>query len=144
LHLVNIDKRPRLVTRSDGNPILRTCPFATFDDLQESVYLIEYSNGVRPYVLEWYNEVFLVEFNGKGNGNKNDDNDDKEVGLTTKELVDAILRIRKRKLSTQQIYENYIVPLVNAGYIDKIENKQDKRSYIFLPVLNAKQKHYSI
>jgi hypothetical protein len=52
LPLVNIDKRPRLVTRSDGNPILRTCPFATFDDLQESIYLMEYSNGVRPYVLE--------------------------------------------------------------------------------------------
>ena len=31
-------------------------------------------------------------------------------------------------------------PLVNAGYIDNIENKKDKRSCIFLPVLNAKQK----
>ncbi|HZC20870.1 MAG TPA: hypothetical protein VE223_04430, partial [Nitrososphaeraceae archaeon] len=60
LPLVNIDKRPRLVTRSEGNPVIRRCPFATFDDLQESIYLMEYSNGVRPYILEWYNEVFLV------------------------------------------------------------------------------------
>jgi hypothetical protein len=140
LPLVNIDKRPRLVTRSDGNPILRTCPFATFDDLQESIYLMEYSNGVRPYILEWYNEVFLVEFNEKKNNNNDEEDDNEEVGLTTKELVDATFRIRERRLSTQQVYETYIVPLVNAGYIDKIENKQDKRSYIFLPVLNAKQK----
>ncbi len=63
LPIVNIDKRPRLVTRRDGDPILKICPFATFEDLQESIYLMEYSNGVRPYVLEWYNEVFLNRFN---------------------------------------------------------------------------------
>jgi hypothetical protein len=102
---------------------------------------MEYSNGVRPYILEWYNKVFLVEFNEKRNNNNEDD---KEVGLTTKELVGATFRIRQRKLSTQQVYERYILPLVNAGYIDKIENKQDKRSYIYVPVLNAKQKNYSI
>ena len=98
---------------------------------------MEYSNGVRPYILEWYNEVFLVEFNEKRNSNNEDD---EEVGLTTKELVDATFRIRQRKLFTQQVYESYIVPLANAGYIDKMENKHDKRSYIFLPVLNTKQK----
>ena len=137
LPLVNIDNRPRLVTRSEGNPIVKICPFATFEDLEESVYLMEYSNGVRPYILEWYNEVFLVEFNEKRRSNNNDD---EEVGLTTRELVDATFRIRKRRFSTQQIYETYIAPLVNAGYIDNIENKKDKRSCIFLPVLNAKQK----
>ena len=81
--------------------------------------------------------VFL-EFNEKRSKNNNDDND--EVGLTTRQLVDASFRIREHRFSTQQIHETYIYPLVNAGYIDKIENKQDKGSYIFLPVLNAKQK----
>jgi hypothetical protein len=74
LSVVNIDKRPRLVTRSEGDPTLKTCPFATFEDLQEAVYLMEYSNGVRPYILEWYNEVFLIEFNDKRGNNKNTDN----------------------------------------------------------------------
>ena len=102
---------------------------------------MEYSNGVRPYILEWYNEVFLVEFNEKRNSNNEDD---EEVGLTTKELVDATFRIRQRKLFTQQVYESYIVPLANAGYIDKMENKHDKRSYIFVPVLNTKQKIFDL
>lgn len=113
------------------------CPFATFEDLQESVYLMEYSNGVRPYVLEWFNEVFLVEFNYKHGSDNNDGNG---IGLTTKELVDATFRLKGRKFSTQQVYENYIVSLVNSGYIDKMENKKDKRSYLFYPVLNGKQK----
>jgi hypothetical protein len=137
LALVNIDQRPRLVTRSEGNSIMKTCPFATFEDLQESVYLMEYSNGVRPYVLEWFNEIFLVEFNDKRDIDNNDGN---VIGITTKDLVDATFRIKGRKFSTQQIYENYVLPLVNAGYIDKVENKKDKRSYLFYPVLNGKQK----
>jgi hypothetical protein len=89
---------------------------------------MEYSNCVIPYVLQWYNEVFLIEFNEKRSKNNNDDND--EVGLTTRQLVDATFRIKEHRFSTQQINETYIDPLVNAGYIDKIENKQDKRSYI--------------
>jgi hypothetical protein len=45
-----------------------------------------------------------------------------------------------RRVGFPQLYENYIVPLVNAGYIDKVENKKDRRSYLFYPVLNVKQK----
>jgi hypothetical protein len=60
--------------------------------------------------------------------------------LTTRELVHATERIKGRKLSTQQIYENYILPLINADYIDRTDSKIDKRSYIFFPVLNVKQK----
>jgi hypothetical protein len=142
LPVVNIDRRPRLVTRSEGDPIEKVCPFATFEDLQESVYLIEYSNGVRPYILEWYNEVFLVKFNDNRDNKQEAGNSDENggIGLTTKELAYATFRIKGRRFSTQQIYENYIVPLVNAGYIDKIENKKDRRSYLFCPVLNVKQK----
>lgn len=136
LPVVNIDRRPRLVTRSEGDPILKICPFATFEDLQESIYLMEYSNGVRPYILEWYNEVFLIEFNDtwdRDNKNTDNNNDETGIGITTKDLVDATFRINGRKFSTQQIYENYIVPLINAGYIDKVENKKDKCSYLFYP-----------
>jgi hypothetical protein len=80
----------------------------------------------------------LKGFNEKKNNYIDDETT--EEGLSTKELVDATYRIKGRKFSTQQMYENYIVPLVNAGYIDKTDNQKDKRSYIFFPVLNAKQK----
>jgi hypothetical protein len=140
LPLVNIDQRPRLVTRAEGNPVIITCPFATFEDLQESAYLMEYSNGVRPYVLEWFNEVFLTEFNGVKAGRKTIDNSEKITGLTTRELVNATFKVKQRNYSSQQLYENYIVPLENAGYIDKMDNEKDRRSYLFFPVLNIKEK----
>jgi hypothetical protein len=140
LPVVNIDKRPRLVIRNLGNPVVRICPFATFEDLQESIYLMEYSNGVRPYILEWFNEVFLVEYNNRTEPNSKRDISEEIIGLSTKELVDATERIKGHKFATQYLYEHYIIPLINAGYIDKSESKIDRRSYIFFPVLNTKQK----
>ena len=62
------------------------------------------------------------------------------VGLTTAELVKATEQIRGNKFSKKQMYENYIVPLVNAGYIDRVDSKIDGRSYIFFPVSNSKQR----
>lgn len=35
--LVNIDKRPRIVLRKDGDLTLQTIPFALFEDLQETL-----------------------------------------------------------------------------------------------------------
>jgi DNA-binding MarR family transcriptional regulator len=61
------------------------------------------------------------------------------TGLTSRELANATFRIKQRKLSSKLILENDIEPLVNAGYIDKIQNEEDRRSYLFYPVLNAKQ-----
>ena len=140
LPLINIDKRPRIVTRCEGSPLLYTCPFALFEDFREAVYLMEYSDGVRPYILEWFNEVFLVVFNEKTEPNAKDGLEEENIALTTKELVDTTKRIKGHKYSTQQMYENFIVPLINAGYIDRTNSKIDKRSYIFFPVLNVKQK----
>jgi hypothetical protein len=34
--------------------------------------------------------------------------------------------------------ESYILPLINGRYIDRVDSKIDRRSYIFFPVSNAK------
>jgi hypothetical protein len=137
LPVVHIEKRPRLVTRREGDPILKVCPFATFEDLQESIYLMEYSNGVRPYVLEWYNEVLLKMYNEMNNVTLDNDG---STGLTSRQLADTTFQTKRRRFSSKQILENYIEPLINSGYLDKVENKEDRRSYLFYPVLNIKQK----
>jgi hypothetical protein len=141
--VINVDRRPRIITRNKGDPVMKTCPFATFDDLRESIYLMEYSNGIRPYILEWFNDIFLVAFNEKTkpNSKPNDASVPEEIiALTTAELVEATEQIRGNKFSVKQMYENYIVPLINAGYIDRANSKIDHRSYIYFPELNAKQR----
>jgi hypothetical protein len=96
LAVINIDNRPRLVTRSEGDPIIKTCPFAIFEDLKESAYLMEFSNGVRPYILEWYNDVFLVEFNDKRERNTVD-NEETIIGVRSYQFY-PVLNEKQKKL----------------------------------------------
>jgi hypothetical protein len=65
LPLINIDKRPKIVTRVAGNLMEQVIPLALFEDLRESMFMMEYADGVRPYVLEWYYDVFLKAFKEK-------------------------------------------------------------------------------
>jgi hypothetical protein len=70
LPIINIARRPRFVTLSPTEtetekvPIEIT-PIALFEDLQESVSVMENSSGLRPYQIEWYEKVFLPVFNNK-------------------------------------------------------------------------------
>jgi hypothetical protein len=64
---VNIEDRPFVIFRKKGHPITQKIPLATFADLKEALFLMQFSNGVRPYILEWYFDVFLPTYNEKQN-----------------------------------------------------------------------------
>jgi hypothetical protein len=48
LAMINIDKRPMITILFEGNPIEQKIPFPLFEDLRESMFLMEYADGVRP------------------------------------------------------------------------------------------------
>jgi hypothetical protein len=65
LPIINLEKRPRILFRKKGEPLTQVMPFATYDDLKEATFLMEYANGVRPYILDWYRNVFQWKFGQK-------------------------------------------------------------------------------
>ena len=66
LPTVNFDKRPRIETGIEGDILSnQTITIATFEDLQKTISLMEYSDGVRPYILEWYYDVFCKAYEDK-------------------------------------------------------------------------------
>jgi hypothetical protein len=104
--------------------------------------LMQYANGVRPYILEWYNEVFLVAFSTKididsKNNSRGEEVKEKQVALTSRELIDKTYDLRNKKLSTKQMLQNYITPLLNENYVDSIDSELDKRAHIYFPVLES-------
>ncbi len=123
---------------------MQTIPFVTFEDLRESLAFIDYSavDGVRRYVLEWYNDVFLTTYSTKKEPDSKCRNgktlSESRIALTTEELADATYQIHNKKFSTKQILENYVEPLVNQGYIDKAESELDRRNKIYYPVVTSK------
>src|SRR5206468_8356086 len=57
---VNMDSRPRLVRKDNPDIFL---PVSTFEDLKETLELMEIGgSNIRPYIAEWYNQVFLPTF----------------------------------------------------------------------------------
>lgn len=142
LPIINAYKRPTLVVSNKGELTVQTIPFALFEDLKESIDLMQYANGVRPYILEWYNEVFLAAYNSKIDvdskiNSKGEEATEKIRALTSRELIDKTYELRNKKLSTKQILQNYITPLLNENYIDSIDSELDKRSHIYFPVLET-------
>ncbi|HJT46889.1 MAG TPA: hypothetical protein VJ729_01815 [Nitrososphaeraceae archaeon] len=138
LSLVNINKRPVLQIRKKGNPIIQTVPFALFEDLGESIFLMEYANGVRPYVLEWYKDVFLELYKTKTKPDSRENSKgelltEKRIAVTTEQLIEKTKEIYKRTYTSKQILETYLTPLINHNYIDKTESGIDGRAKIYYP-----------
>ena len=143
LPLINIEKRPRLILRRKGNPELQTIPFALFEDLQEATFLMEYADGIRPYILEWYYDIFLKAYNAKKEPDSKVNGMDqiateKRTALTTEQLAEKTKEVYKQTYTTKQILENFVKPLINQGYIDKTESDLDRRAKIYYPVIVTK------
>jgi hypothetical protein len=145
--LVRIKHRP--VLRLEDSPAM--IPLATFADLKETLSLVEYINGVRPYVLEWFNDLFLtahaeiVAQNIERLANLPDDEKKKEkrdpaVGITSKELALWLKGKKAKSMTRKYIREAYLEPLFNAGYLEKEENPDDKREALYSPVVEKQGK----
>jgi len=140
--IINVDRRPRYLLRKEGDPIMQTIPFATFEDLRESVSFVEYADGLRSYVREWYYDVFLDKYNAKTESDSKIDSrgqtlTEKMVALTTEQLAEATYQKQNKKFSTKQILETFIYPLLNQGYIDVAGSDMGKRSKIYYPVISS-------
>jgi hypothetical protein len=147
LPVINLEKRPRIVFRKKGDPISQIMPFATYDDLKEAMFLMEYANGIRPYILEWYCNVFLKTFEAKTEPDsklfkKDDLRIEDRIALTTQELVEATKQTQNKTLTVKKILQTYLEPLMNEGYIDKQESNINHRNNIYYPLVLDSENSY--
>lgn len=144
LSLIKNEKRPYLQIRRKGDTKIQKYPFALFEDLSESLFLMEYSDGVRPYVLDWYYDVFLELYNSKNEpdikiNSKGEKLTEGRIAVTTEELVKKTLEINGKTYTKKQILDTYINPLANSGYLDKTESKLDQRQNIYYPLISTEK-----
>jgi hypothetical protein len=105
---------------------------------------MEYSDGVRPYILEWYYNVFLKAFEEKNGpdskiNSKGDELKEDRIALTSQDLIKKHFEIHNETLTTKRLLESYLYPLLNQGYIDKIDSIIDRRAKIYYPVITTKK-----
>jgi hypothetical protein len=146
---LHMDSRPKLVHTKTG----AFYPIATFEDLKETLVLMERAaTNMRPYLADWYDRVFLEAFKELDGTPKVIENEhgfaysqETHVGLTTEQLAIKTKEITQtRKPSTDEVREAYLEPLVNLGVIDKATSVQDNRQNIYYPVeYSTKENTYS-
>jgi hypothetical protein len=153
LPVVHFHERPRITIAKKGDTNIQTIPIATFQDLQDTVSLMEYSDGVRPYILEWYYDILLKTYEDKGDipdsktiKKKNSKGEDVEetitedrVAVTTKDLVNKHEQVHNETLTGKKVLQNYLNPLINQGYIDNTDSVLDKRANIYYPIIETKE-----
>lgn len=134
-----MNSRPRLIdTETEG----KFFPIATFEDLKETLRLMGVaSSTLRPYIVDWYNEVFLPAFKDLG-GEPNElkvngvtIENEYYVGVTYNQLAEKTRDVMDiAKPSSDELHKNYLYPLLNLGFINKMQSMIDRRGNIYSPV----------
>ena len=145
LPIVYFHERPRITVVKKGDTNIQTIPIATFEDLKNTVSLMEYSDGVRPYILEWYYDIFLKTFEDKGDkidskvNSKGEELKEDRVAVTSQNLIKKHKEKHNETLTTHKLLQSYLYPLLNHGYIDSIESVIDRRAKIYYPLIETKK-----
>jgi hypothetical protein len=147
---VNMDNRPRLVRKDNPNLFL---PISTFEDLRETLDLMERGGtNIRPYVTEWYNEVFLPAFKAE-NRAKTKDIESREGVITIQENYRAVTSTQLREktkevkhisISSDDLRHKFIDPLINQGLIEKARSEIRKSENIYFPVDETGENIFSL
>jgi hypothetical protein len=136
---VNMDNRPRIVNTETG----QFWPIATFEDLKETLLLMERAaSGVRPYIVNWFNDVFIPAFkdlDGHPNEMRTDNSPllmkERYVGVTTEQLAEKTKKVYGGlKPSSGDLLNKFLYPLMNQGIVDKVASEIDRRSFLYYPV----------
>lgn len=102
---------------------VQTIPLATFEDLKEAMSLIEHNNGVRPYILKWYHEVFYPAYNSKNGPDSRETKYgtlfENRTAVTTRNLIEKTAELQNMRLGNKQILETYLNPLLNLNIISR-------------------------
>lgn len=150
LTVIKSYKRPKLMIEyptivKDGESVKKpdiVIPLATFDDLQETQYLMENSSGVRPFIIEWFDRVFMSAYNDLKEPNRKDKDGktvkESMIALSTRQLAEKHKKVYGTSPESKKLLRTYIYPLTNSGFIDSIDSELDKRSKIFYPINTEK------
>ena len=153
LPIVYFHARPRITIVKKGDTKIQTIPITTFEDLKNTVSLMEYSDGVRPYILEWYYNVLLKAYEEKGDtpdskiiikSKKSGEEfqeilTEERVAVTSQDLIDKHKEKHNETLTSHKLLQSYLYPLLNHGYIDKIDSIIDRRAKIYYPLIETKK-----
>jgi hypothetical protein len=140
-----LDHPTKVLGVNENPPRTKEIPIAVFADALKAVEMLKDASntGVRPEIMQWYQEVFIPTYKDKSKpdmkivdaGKKSEKIITEErIALKVEELVKATKKIWRKVISSKQIREQYLEPLVNNSILEKDTSEIKKSTNIFYPV----------
>lgn len=146
LTIINHKKRPYMEIKPAFKLDVFSIPMTLYSDLSEALSIINNSpGGLRPYLLNWYNSIFLELYNSKTTPNSKEKHGEmiveQRIAVTTQELIEKTKEVMNKTLVSKSLLQEFIYPLLNTGYIDLIRSELDRRAKIYFPAFNPSSNH---
>jgi hypothetical protein len=103
---------------------------ATLEDLREALYIVQNVSGIPPHKVRFYEQYIIPLYSAK------------KVPLKSRDIVDfynANCPKGAPKINTDAVNRTYLEELVNSSYVDREPDPDDKRGYIYLPLVDIEQ-----
>ena len=122
--LVKSDTRPKLMLKGSISTI------ASLEDLSEVLVITQNLNGLPKFKMLFFKDVFCSLYK------KLHDEDEKLIGLTTKQLREEFKLKTGKAIPTDSLRKLYLYELINNGLIDEENSADDKREKLYYPIVS--------
>jgi hypothetical protein len=108
----------------------------TGEDLHEVLHITQNLSGIPPYKLKVFKEIFLTLYKSKQSPDKDNDKQERITAITTRELCQAYNERTGKKITTNNLKQNYLNEFISNGLIDEEDSILDKRQKIYYPLID--------
>ncbi|MER5175169.1 MAG: hypothetical protein ABJB76_05850 [Candidatus Nitrosocosmicus sp.] len=108
---------------------------ASIEDLAEVLYLTQDLNGIPPYKMQFFKNVFIPLFKSKNKPDEKEDKKEEQIALTSKELSEYYKSQQGKTMTESNIRKTYLAELLQNGLVDEANSVIDGRYKIYYPLV---------
>jgi hypothetical protein len=108
---------------------------ASIEDLAEVLYLTQDLNGIPPYKMQFFENVFIPLFNSKDTANEKEGEKEEIIAVTSKELSEYYKLKEGKTMTESNIRKTYLAEFLQNGLVDETNSTIDGRYKIYYPLV---------
>ena len=121
-----------------------TLVIAAIEDLGQVLHITQNVSGMPAYKLKFFKEILLPLYRSKSEPDREDENEEKRIAVTTKQLCNYFAEQTGKTITTDNLKKTYLIELLNNGYIDEEDSCIDKRQKIYYPLIELPNADFSV
>lgn len=108
---------------------------AAIEDLAEVLYITQDLNGIPPYKMQFFKNVFIPLYKSKYKPDEKEDKREERISVSSKELAEYYKLKEGKTMTDSNIRKNYLAEFLQNGLIDESISVIDGRCKIYHPLV---------